>query len=301
MPEESAAPTDEQSALWHIAALIKNYEPQFDLHRSFTPGVLGCSDRQYAAIKGEWLDDLDQKGITNTNALVAKGLLKEVIDHTRQELELSWQEVQPADSRFNWRVTVPHGDYFIHIMAVDKKFKRFAFSLQTEGDLKAGLTSDSPRPSSNQYKVVNHLSELKPVLDNLYEIFKRQDQQERINRAVAEEREKWEKRLAKERENRLLNIYIFIFIAILFVGGYIANAINEYFNGVPVDVVLTILGAGIGALIGTLLYFWGTAWIGLKVGLLKDGRPAPLFLRSGLIVFFVLWIALAYASFSGLI
>jgi hypothetical protein len=219
MPEEPPAPTDEQNALGHIAALIKTYEPQFDLQRSFTPGVLGCSDPQYPAIKNKWLDDLDRKGITNTNAWVAKGILKETIDYARDDLELSWQTIQPADSRFNWRVTVHHGDYFIHIMAVDKKFERFAFSLQRESALKEGLTSDKPRPSNSQYKVVNHLSELKPVLDDIYDSFKRQEEerrvQDRIDRAVANEREKWVKRLDDERTRRLTWVYLAAFAAIV--------------------------------------------------------------------------------------
>src|SRR5271169_283437 len=294
MPEEPPASTDEQSALRYIAALIQNYEPQFDLQRSFTPGVLGCADPQYPAIKSRWLDDLDRQGITDTNAMVAKGLLKEVIDDLRADQELSWQESQPADSRFNWRVTVHHGDYFIHIMAVDKNFERFAFSLQTERNLEAGLRHDRPRPFSHQYKVVNHLSELKPILSDLYESFKRQDearhQQERINEAVAGERAKWETRLAKERENRRLVVYFFIFVVALLAGGYVVDAINKKFHGIPGDVVLTGVGAGIGAFIGALLYLWGVVWVGLKFGLLKDGRRAPFLRPSALIVFFVLWI-----------
>jgi hypothetical protein len=58
-------------------------------------------------------------------------------------------------------------------MALDKNFERFAFSLQSEGNLEAGLTSNGPRPDCYRYKVVNRLSELKPILDDLYEGFKR--------------------------------------------------------------------------------------------------------------------------------
>jgi hypothetical protein len=295
MPEELPAPTDEQRALSSIAALIKHYEPHFDLQRSFTPGVLGCSDPRYPAIRSKWLDDLDRKRIT------PKGLL---IDDLRADLELSWQESEPADSRFNWRVTVRHGDYFIHIMAVDKNFERFAFSLQKEGDLEAGLTSDIPRPRpfSYQYKVVDHLSELKPILDDLYASFKQQDERRRIDKAVAEEREKWVERLAeeaKEKENRRLIIYAVAFIAVLVV-------VNEYFHGVPGDVVSTAVGAGIGAFIGALLYFWGLVWVIEKFGLLDEaGKATPrttrITMTSSGIVFFALWAALAYAAFRELI
>ncbi len=92
-----------------------------------------------------------------------------------------------------------------------------------------------------------------------------------------------------------------MFIVVLFVGCYVASEINKHFHGLPGDVVLTTLGAGIGAFIGALLYLWGVASVGLKFGLLKDGRPAPLLMLSALIVFFVFWIVLAYAAFRGLI
>jgi hypothetical protein len=168
MPGSPPAPTDEQSALRSIAALIRNYEPQFNLQRSFTPGVLGCSDPQYPMVRREWLRDLDRKGLTSK---LPHGLLESVIHDLRAETELGWQKSQPADSRFNWRVTVHHGDYFIHIMAVDKNYERFAFSLQREGDVETGLTSDCPRPFCYRYEVVNRLSELKPILDDLYDGF----------------------------------------------------------------------------------------------------------------------------------
>ena len=90
-------------------------------------------------------------------------------------------------------------------MAIDTNFERFAFSMQTHDNRDAGLTSDQWRPDNDRYEVVNVLSELKPVLDYVYENFRRQDEERRqndkINKAVAEEREKWIDRLAKERKN----------------------------------------------------------------------------------------------------
>ena len=65
MPESPRAPSDEQSALRSIAALVRNYEPQFDLKGSFTPGVLGYSDPRYRMVRREWLRDLDRKGLSN--------------------------------------------------------------------------------------------------------------------------------------------------------------------------------------------------------------------------------------------
>jgi hypothetical protein len=101
-------------------------------------------------------------------------------------------------------------------MAVDENFERFALSLQKEGE--AGPRSDRASPFYYRYEVVNRLSELKPILDDLYASFKRERrQQERINKAVAQEREKWEKRLAKERQNRWLIVFVIMFIAVLFV------------------------------------------------------------------------------------
>jgi hypothetical protein len=299
MLEELPIPTEEQRTLRSIAALIKNYEPRFDLQRSFTPGVLGCSDPQYPAIKSKWFDDSVRKGLADANALVAQRVINNLPGN-----ELGWQESEPADSRFNWRVTVHHDNYFIHIMALDKNFERFAYSLQTEGDFEEGLTSIRPRPANHGYRVVNRLSELKPFLDDLYENLKRERQEnrtrERINKAVAEEREKWETRLAKERETRRQIVYFWTLIAVLLVGAYVASTINKHFHGVPENVFFTALGAGLGALFGTLLFLWGVWSLALRFGLLKDGKPAPpLLMLSALIVFFVLWLALFYAAFGG--
>jgi hypothetical protein len=87
-------------------------------------------------------------------------------------------------------------------------------------------------------------------------VFKRQDeerrQQDRINKAVAEEREKWEERLAKERESRRLAFYFVMFFAVLFVVG----AVYEHFHGVAGDVMFIALGAGMGAFISARFYLW---------------------------------------------
>jgi hypothetical protein len=92
IPEESPAPTEEQRALEHIAALIKRYEPEFDLQQCFTTGVFGCSDPEYPAIRRKWIDDLDRKGLT----FVAKGLMKEVADDLRDDTELSCAGTQAS-------------------------------------------------------------------------------------------------------------------------------------------------------------------------------------------------------------
>ena len=199
MLEDPPAITDERSALRQIAALIKNYEPGFDLQRSFTPGVPGCSDPQYIALRNKWLDDLDRRGVTDASYWVSRGMAKAVADSGRADAERSFQDSKPADSRLNWRATVHHGDNVFHIMAVDKNFERVALELQTEPNFEGGRTLDVARPYCLQYNVVNHLSELKPILDDLYQGFKRKEeessQHERIDKAVAEERERGEREL----------------------------------------------------------------------------------------------------------
>jgi hypothetical protein len=287
----------QEAALQYITALIKNYEPQFEFQGNFTLGVFGRSDPQYRAIIREWRHDLVRKGFMKKEILS----LEEVWDDLMDDVGVKDEQ---ADSRLNWRVTTQHAHYLIHIMALDKTFQRFAFALQTKGDFEQSIGSYSARPFHYRYEAVNRLSELKPILDDLYEDFKRREeerrQQDRIDKAVAEEREKWVERLAKERENRRLIVYFVMFIAVLFVGGFVVNAVNEHFDGVPGNVLLTALGAGIIALIGTSLFLWGVVSVGLKLGFLKDGKPAPILL-SACIVFFALWAALAYATFTGLI
>jgi len=112
-------------------------------------------------------------------------------------------------------------------------------------------------------------------------------------KAVAEEREKWDEQLAKEREKRQQVVYFVMFIAVLFVVG----AVNEHIHGVPGDVISKALGAGIGSFIGALFYLWCLISVGLKFGLLKEGKATPLIMPSAWIVFFALWAALAYWIF----
>jgi hypothetical protein len=60
------------------------------------------------------------------------------------------------------------------------------------------------------------------------------------------------------------------FAAAVLAVGYVINAINNHFHGVPGDVVLTVLGIGIFALIGASLYLWALVWTLLKFGLVED-------------------------------
>jgi hypothetical protein len=54
-------PIGEQKALQYITALIKNYEPQFQLEGSFMTGVFGRSDPKYGVARAKWLQGLVQK------------------------------------------------------------------------------------------------------------------------------------------------------------------------------------------------------------------------------------------------
>jgi len=146
--------------------------------------------------------------------LVQKGFLRkewlswaEASDHVDENVGI----FPVADSRINRRVTFRHADWFIHIMALDKNFERFALELQTEDSFENGLRSDHQRPGYHRFEVVSNLSELKPVLDDFYKIFERQEeerrQQARINAAVAAEREKWERKLAEQKKEHQFTFY----------------------------------------------------------------------------------------------
>jgi hypothetical protein len=139
------------------------------------------------------------------------------------------QTVKEADSRLNWRVTFRHADWFIHIMALDKNFERFVLD---RSEFKQGLRSSDPHPPPTyHYKVINHLSELKPVLDDLYEGFKRDEeerrQQERIDEAVAmavaEERKEWEWKLAKQKEEHWAQIIVICMIVAALVWAFLSH------------------------------------------------------------------------------
>ncbi|MGO9430753.1 hypothetical protein [Rhodoblastus sp.] len=300
MSESQNDSLNEQTALELIARLIKNYEEKFELKSSFTSGAFGFSDPKYPAVRLEWFQNLERSGRIQKKNPALESLLEDILADT----ERGWQESQPADSRINWRVTVQHDDYYIHVMAVDKNFERFAFSLQTERAFKAGLYSDKPRPDCSRYEVVNRMSDLKPIFDEVYGIFKRsaenRQHQEDIDRAVAAERAKWEKRIA-EKEGMIIHyIMIAVFIVLLIIITNYAPRVSKYFS-TQIEIIGTVLGAGIISVLCTCLYFVTIAHFGLKIGLLKDRKPAPWLWRSVAVVFIMLWAILAFLGFKGLI
>ena len=218
MPEEP--PTSERAAVYYIAAIIKNYEPEFELRKNFTPGLFGRSDPRYPTVRREWLHGLVRNGDLEKRLLSLAEASDDLVDHHSDE----------ADSRLNWRITFQHAFYLIHIMALDKTFQRFALSVQTKSDFKEGLISIRKRPPYLRYEVVSRLSELKPILANIWESFRREEeeshQQGRIDVAVAREREKWLKRLADERKRRQQIGYLVAFVAIVVV----SIALNEHLH-----------------------------------------------------------------------
>jgi hypothetical protein len=220
MPEE--LPKDERATLYYIAALIKNYEPQFELRGNFTPGLFSHSDPHYPAVRKEWL-----------HALVRNGHLeKRLLSFAEAEDDLMDYGSDEADSRLNWRITFQHAFYLIHIMALDKAFQRFALSVQTKSDFDEGLVSIHKRPPCLRYEVVSRLSEVKPILADIYERFKGEEeesrQQDRIDKAVAKERERWVRRLAGRQ--RLEIIYFFIFAALLVMAIWLGGPIHTTFG-----------------------------------------------------------------------
>jgi hypothetical protein len=184
----------------HVVNTAKSPQPKFELQGNFTRGLFGRSDPNYPAVRSEWLSGLVRKGIIEQRLLSLAEASDDLMDDDRQNNKY----YKEADSRLNWRVTFQHGDYRIHIMALDRNFQRFALSLHTENYFLESTGSRSHRPLDLRYEVVNRLSELRPILDDIYATFKRQEeerrQQDRIDEAVAKEREKWVERLAKERE-----------------------------------------------------------------------------------------------------
>ena len=77
---------------------------------------------------------------------------------------------------------------------------------------KEGLISIRKRPPYLRYEVVSRLSELKPILANIWESFRREEeeshQQGRIDVAVAREREKWAQTVGR-REKKAAADWLF--------------------------------------------------------------------------------------------
>jgi hypothetical protein len=293
----------ETNILQQISAMLKKYEPEFQLEGAFVPGVRGRADPNFSATRDERLRLLvARKHLSPAQASVAESFAR--------ISESTSDDGPEADPRINWRVTACHGDQYIHIMALDQGLSRFACCLQTASQIEEG---QSDFLNHHRRYQTGTLAEIDHVLDDLYANLKREDEerriQDRIDKAVAAERERWAKRLAdeeakrqREKEKRQQVGYLVGFVAAVFAVVYVLSAINKHFHGAPGEVVDTVIGTGIGALIGTFLLFWGLVEALLKLGVEDASFPSMrIIMASAGIVFVALWAALAYASFKGLI
>jgi hypothetical protein len=185
-------PVSETSILQKISAMLKKYEPSFKLEGAFVPGVRGRADPNFRAAIEKRFPPL---------SLEANMIEMRFTDD---------RDGAKADPRFNWRVTVRHGGYYMHIMALNQSLSRFACCVQRPDQFEVG-------PAYERYET-GTLAEIEPVLGDIYaQYLNREDekrrQQEAVDRAVAEEREKWE-RQERQREGRNL-VYGVALIAFL--------------------------------------------------------------------------------------
>jgi hypothetical protein len=100
-------------------------------------------------------------------------------------------------------------------------------------------------------------------------------QRVRIDEGVRQERRKWERRLG---------YFILAGVAV------VVFALNEYFPDKPVRVVLIVLGGGVLAFLGALIYVNGFLWVMEKLGYRArpgrfpgpaGGAPLPNFVGAG--------------------
>ena len=100
---------------------------------------------------------------------------------------------------------------------------------------------------------------------------------------VRQDRRKWERRLG---------YFILAGVAV------VVFALNQYFPNKPAQVVLIVLGGGVLAFLGALIYVNSFLWVMGKLGYRAEPRSFKLNMTSTGIIFFALWAAWAYASFS---
>ena len=117
-------------------------------------------------------------------------------------------------------------------------------------------------------------------------------QQQRIEEArrqpapisFRQQRRKWERRVGYFM---LAGIAVVVF------------ALNEHFHNKSGQVVLIVLGGGVLAFLGVLVYVNGVLWVAQKLGYRAELRSFKRTMATTGIVFFVLWAAWAYAVLSG--
>jgi hypothetical protein len=191
-------PVSETSILKKISAMLKKYEPRFELEGAFVPGVRGRAD-------------------PNFTAAIEKRFPRFSLEATMAEMRSTTDDDgAEADPRFNWRVTVRHGGNYIHIMALNQSLSRFACCLQRSGQFEAGAGA------YRRYET-GTLAEIDPVLDDIYaKLLKPEDEQRRqqdqtdqaVDRAVAKERERSERELTLNNTRWWVLIIFIILVAI---------------------------------------------------------------------------------------
>lgn len=150
-------PVSETSILQKISAMLKKYEPGFELEEAFVSGVRGRADPNFSATREERFRHL---GLSPQNFSLAVMFAD----------DYSGDDGPEADPRINWRVTARHGDYYIHIMALDQGLSRFACCLQTSTEFEEGLVSEH-RSRCTLYKTGN-LAEIEKILLKRFRIEK---------------------------------------------------------------------------------------------------------------------------------
>jgi hypothetical protein len=229
-------PVSETSILQKISAMLKKYEPGFELEGAFVPGVRGRADPNFSATRAERLRLLAaRKGLSAYQLSLAESFAE--IAETLPD------DGPEADPRINWRVTARHGDYYIHIMALDQGLSRFACCLQTSTEFEEGLVTEfeeglvSERRSRRTLYKTGNLAEIEKLLDEIYATIKRQDEEQDEQRRKQDERRREQDRIdaieterkirqerleSAERRRRRL-ICIVVCIVVVFLIGYASS------------------------------------------------------------------------------
>ena len=294
----------EKDTLEKIAALFKKYEPGF-FRGGFKSGVRGRADPLYSSATAERLKEIVEKGLKDEQTVFVEASIASTLDMAVAK------DGAEADPRINWRVTAIHGDYYIHVMALDQGLSRFACCLQSVEDFEESLkTGDRSRHTRYQ---TGNLAELAKMISDFRSYLKAQDERRRqqeeelrlqdridtaVKKAVERERDRFERELASERTKRLQIIGIALFVACLL----LIAGINEYFDQKPGKVFEIIVGATALAAVATgLLLYLGISAIFWIAG--SSGKVAPRTAKIGLVfgwmVFFALWSTFTYLIFIG--
>jgi hypothetical protein len=117
----------ETTILQKISAILKKYEPGFELEGAFVPGVRGRAD-------------------PNFTAAIEKRFPRFSYEAAIAEMHITDDDGAHVDPRFNWRVTVHHGANYIHIMALNQSLSRFACCLQRLDQFEVREPTDAMKP-----------------------------------------------------------------------------------------------------------------------------------------------------------